>query len=264
MAQAVMLLEEALAETPKDPHLHQEMARLMRSLGQPELALEHLEQAVENNPDDVEANVELAQIYRDHQQTPQAIECLEAALQNDPKHPTALVMRASLAEQQHDTQTAIETYHRVLCSDPNHVKARLQIARLELENQSPNLAAPLLRAVCQCNRATPTESAEARWSLGVAYGQENRWSDAVTALAEASSHRDDMTADDWYRLAYARGKVGDWNQAQNDVQQALRINPRHENAQAMLNVFRWQSPNPEGSLLRIGHSRKPLPTPRLW
>ncbi len=215
--QAVALLEEALEETPNDPHLHRELARLMLSRQNYPAAVEHLEQAVEHNPDDMEANVELAKLYIEHQQPEAAAERLDAALQNDPKHTTALLLRAKLAERLNDPQTAIETYHRVLCCDPNHVEARLRIALLQLEDHQPNLAAPLLRSVCQCSRAGCNEIADARWSLGVAYGQEGRWPDAVETLSAAAEIRPSMSADDWYRLAYARTRLDDWSGARKDL-----------------------------------------------
>ncbi len=261
---AAAYYEEALEETPNDPQLHRELARLWICLNQNQKALEHLEEAVEFNPDDVEANVDLAELYIHYQQPALAVARLETALQNDPKHPTALILRARLAANFHDPSTAIENYHRVLCADPNHVEARMQLASLQLEQHQPSLSAPLLRSVCQCARATPREIAEARWTLGIAYGQEARWSDALNALAAAAEHRQAMSPDDWYRLAYARGQVDDWEGARRDVYRALQMNPNHQNAHAMLEVLRGQESLPDAPILRIGHSIKPIPAPHLW
>ena len=256
------LFEEALEETPNDPHLHRELARLLLCQQQFHAAVEHLEQAVEHNPDDVEANVELAKLYIEHQLPQAAVERLDSALQNDPKHTTALLLRAKLAEHLHDPQTAIETYHRLLCCDPNHVEARVRIARLQLEENQPNLAAPLLRSVCQCSRANCNEIADARWSLGVAYGQERRWPDAVEALSCAAEYREPMSADDWYRLAYARTQLEDWKGARQDLGRALHLNPRHENAQAMLGVLNRQlSPGLAHSPHRPHRRGNPRPGP---
>jgi tetratricopeptide (TPR) repeat protein len=261
---AAACFHEALKETPDDPHLHREMARILMGLHQNQLALEHLEAAVEFNPDDVEANIDLAELYIEYGHYNEAIERVDAALHNDPKHTSALLMRAQLAECFHDPQTAIETYHRVLCADPNHVEARVQLASLQLEQHQPNLSAPLLRSVCQCSRATPAEVAEARWNLGIAYGQEARWNDALGALVAATEHRSHMTPDDWYRLAYVRGQMGDWEGARRDVYRVLQMNPQHHNAQAMLEVMRTQAPEGNAPILRIGHSIKPIPIPALW
>lgn len=263
--QAVALLEEALEETPDDPHFHRELARLLRSQGQPSRAQEHLKQAVAHNPNDVEANVELAEISLEFHQPSLAVQHVEAALQNDPKNLKALLLRAKLAEFQSDRQTAIETYQRVLGIDPNHVEARVRIASIQLENRQPSLAAPLLRSVCQSSRATPEEVAEAQLALGVAYGQERRWSDAVEILSAAVVAEGElMSADAWYRLAYARSQLGDWEGVRHDLNEALRINPRHENALTMLDVLRSKRESPEAPILRIGHSIKPIPVPEFW
>lgn len=262
--QAAACLQEALKETPNDPELHREMARLLIGLHQNQKALEHLEQAVEYNPDDVEANIDLAELYIEQHQPALAVARLDAALHNDPKHTTALVMRARLAQNLCDWQTAIETYHRVLCADPEHVEARVQLAALQLEQHQPNLSAPMLRSVCQCSRATPAEVAESRWALGIAYGQENRWSDALGALVTATEHRAIMSADDWYRLAYVRGQLGDWEGARRDVYRVLQMNPHHYNAQAMLDVLQGRESLPDAPIMRIGHSIKPIPKPALW
>jgi tetratricopeptide (TPR) repeat protein len=261
---AAACLEAALKETPNDPQLHREMARLLIGIDQNQKALAHLEQAVEYDPDDVEANIALSELYIANHQPALAVERLETALHNDPKHTTALLLRAKLAERLCDPQTAIETYHRVLCADPNHVKARVELASLQLEQRQPSLSAPLLRSVCQCSRATPAEAAEARWALGIAYGQENRWNDALGALAMAAEHRAFMSPDDWYRLAYVRGQLGDWEGARRDVYRVLQMNPRHHNAQAMLEVLHGQESLPDAPILRTGHSIKPLPKPELW
>lgn len=264
VAQAIHLFEEALEQNPNDPHVHRELARLLRHQGQFHQALEHLENAVEDNPDDVEANVELAQLYIEHNLPARATDCLDTALQNDPKHITALLLRAKLAETLHDTEMAVETYHRVLSADPNNVKARVQIAALELQKNQPSLSAPLLRSVCHCSRATPEEVAEAQWNLGIAYGQEQRWADAVQALTKAADNCRPLSADDWYRLAYAHSQLQDWQAVKRNVDNALRINPQHENSLAMLGVLRWQKQSPDAPILRIGHSVKPIPTPELW
>ena len=266
LPQAVVYFDEALEEAPNDPHLHRELARLLLSLDRPQLALAHLEEAVDQNPDDVEANVELAELYIEHHQPMPAAQRLDAALQNDPKHVTALLLRAKLAEHLDDPQAAIETYHRILSVEPQHVEARLRIAWLELEKHQPNLAAPLLRSVCQSSRTTPDELSAAHWTLGIAYGQEKRWTDAATALMSATEHRHEMSADDWYRLAYAQSEAGDWAEARQNLARVLELNPRHENAQAMLEVFRSRKEATGGPIRRIGHTVTPsyAPTPELW
>jgi tetratricopeptide (TPR) repeat protein len=261
---AAACVDAALKEAPNDPQLHREMARLLIGLHQNQKALAHLEQAVEHSPEDVEANIALAELYVAHHQPALAVQRLDAALHNDPKNTTALLLRAKLAEHLRDPQTAIETYHRVLSADPNHVEARVKLASLQLEQRQPNLSAPLLRSVCQCSRATPAEVAEARWALGIAYGQENRWADALGALATAAEHRAFLSPDDWYRLAYVRGQLGDWEGARRDVYRVLQMNPRHHNAQAMLDVLRGRETLPDAPVLRTGHSIKPLPKPELW
>jgi Tfp pilus assembly protein PilF len=261
---AVACLEAALEETPDNPDLHRDMARLLMGMHQNQRALEHLAAAVECNPDDVEANIDLAKLYIEHHQPALAAQRLDVALHNDPKHTAALLMRAKVAEALYDPNTATETYHRVLCADPNHVEARVQLAALQLEQHQPNLSAPLLRAVCQCSRATPAEVAEARWALGIAYGQENRWADALNSLVAATEHRAQMSPDDWYRLAYVRGQLGDWEGARRDVYRVLQMNPNHHNAQAMLDVLHGQQSLPEAPILRTGHSIKPIPIPTLW
>jgi Tfp pilus assembly protein PilF len=264
LRQAAAFFERALEEAPHDPHLHRELARLLLNLNQPEKAQGHLEQAVFDNPDDVEANLELAQLYIDNHQAIPAAQRLDAALQNDPKHTMALVLRAKLAEILGDPQMALEIYHRVLGIDPNHVEARVRLAWLQLEKRQPHLSAPILRSVCQSSRAEPEEIAEARWALGIAYGQEHRWPDAVISLMSATEHRGELSADDRYRLAYAKTQLGDWDGAEEELDRALEIDPHHQNAQRMLAQLRQREQSAEATILQIGHSVKPLPRPALW
>jgi tetratricopeptide (TPR) repeat protein len=261
LPRAVELMSQALETNPGDPQLHREMARLMIDTGNRPAAVEHLQYVTEKLPDDSESFVLLAKLLLEQGRTGEATAAADAALSADPLDTTALVMRAALAQRQADSDLALETYYRVLAVEPRHIEARLRVAEIQLDRRRPEIAASMLRAVCQSPHADPNQSAEAGWVLGIAYGQGQRWDEAVTALADAAALRADrMNADDWYRLAYARHQTGDVERSRDDLRQALRLDPRHPKAQAMAEELRQQ----RGGVIRIGHTDPPIPAPQYW
>jgi tetratricopeptide (TPR) repeat protein len=262
LPRAVELMGQALETNPGDPQLHREMARLMIDSGNRPAAVEHLQYATEKLPDDSESFVLLAELLLEQGRGDEATAALDAALTADPLSTTALVMRAALAERRHESDLALETYYRVLAVEPKHVAARLRVAEIQLERERPEIAAAMLRAVCQSPHVAPGDAADAAWTLGIAYGQDGRWEEAVTTLAGAAARRPSrMTADDWYRLAYARNQIGDVERSRDDLRQALQLDPRHPQAQAMAEELQRQQ---GGGVIRIGHTAAPFPTPPYW
>lgn len=263
--QATALLREALALDEDGEGLHREMARLMQAQGNRPAAIKHWQLATEQNPDDVEGLVQLAELFLQNGSKLQAVAALDTALGSDPNHVTALLMRSRLANQVHDNESALAALHQLLSREPGHVEARLMVADLLLKTQRPEQAAPLLRGVCQSPRATDDQIAAASWTLGIAYGQESRWQDAVTELARAADMLGSkVSADDWYRLAYARTQTGDIAGSQADVRRALRVNPQHQQARAMEKYLRVQDSSSSDGVIRIGHTNAPPWPPAGW
>lgn len=251
---AYHLLRQAVETNPEDPELHREVARLAIDRGDSKAAIEHLRFATTNMPDDSESFVTLARLLEAEGRQREAVVALNNALIADPLQPTALLKRADHAEKANDPELASEIYHRLLAVDSHHAEAQIRLAKLQMNDGRPSEAAPLLRAAAQSPLASIEQTALAKWSLGIAYGQLDRWSDAATTLASAAeSVPGEMSADDWYRIAYARHRSGDIPGTRADLQRVFRINPSHQAAHTMADALKFEILDSEG-ILRIGHS----------
>lgn len=231
--EAGVLLGRAIEANPEDSEARRKLARLLLEGGDVDAAVRQLRAAVVQNPDDVDSFVGLARIQMDHGRTDGAEWAIVQALEIEAGHVGALLLLAELAEARGSEPLALETYHRILAGDPENIRARQRIAEIQIASGRPERAAPLLRAVCESETATEEQAAEARWTLGIAYGRQRRWRDSSAALAQAATHRKTMSADDWYRLAYARFAAGDRSGAYADASTALRLQPGHSQAAAL-------------------------------
>ncbi|MCH7687681.1 MAG: tetratricopeptide repeat protein [Planctomycetes bacterium] len=261
---AKRLLEHAAEINSEDASILHQLARLQSESGESQQAIERLRYAVTKNPQDTAAFVELSRILMQQNRYPEANQTLKAALQLDPNHIEALMLSGSWEERHNQTSLAMETYHRVLGIDSDHVEAKLKIALLQMKSGAIDRAAPTLRWICQSDRADEAKQTEAYWSLGILYGLQDRWSDAVDSLSAALSKRKTISADDWYRLAYARYKAGDKNGAGRNLQTALRNNPNHAAALAMAAALQYETDLQDGRIINVGAVAAAVPAPPGW
>lgn len=231
------LLHRAGKLTPDDPDVHRELARTLLAQGQRRDAIEALSHAIENDPDDMTSRVQLARLLIDEGLPELAAEPLDRAIEIDARNVDALLLKAKLSEQVGKQDVALETYHRVLSCDGEQVDARLALARLQVSTGKWERATPLLRAICECPRSTPEQKANAKWTLGIAYGRDQLWREAAEELSESAEVRTGLSADDWYRLAYARLNAEDFEGAWMAMVKALQTNQQHEPALAMSAFF---------------------------
>ena len=171
--------------------------------------------------------IDLSYLLYEKKQYTDALKNLELGLNLDPTNIRALILKGELEELAGLNGTAIETYHRVLQVDPYNIVSRLKLASLEIKMGEHNRATPILRPICHNNSATIDQRAEAQWLLGIAYGADRRWSDSVASLEQSLKNRKDVTADDWYRVAYACLQDGQMEKVYPAVTQALTLNPMH-------------------------------------
>ena len=263
LEEADSLLDRAGIVCPDDSAVPCQRAELLQAHGDVSGAISQLRIAAARDPDNVETLTRLADLLLRQNRTGEAEVAATSALRADPRHPAALEIRAAIAERRRRDDLALEMYYRLLAESPSDSQARLRIATIELRSGRPERAAPLLREVCHGTQADERERSEARWLLGIAYGAEGRWADAVRELAAAASQRADMSADDWYRLAYARAQVGDTNGAGEDLAQVFGIQPEHGPATAMRSALHGHS-GAKSPWTPAGHSISGFPPPEGW
>lgn len=257
--QAQQLLIQAVRRSPDDPAANRELAELLVTRGRTDAAIEHFRRAIEGNPDDPQSRVALARALFDQKRFAEAAALLDRVLRTAPNHLEALLLKSRLAAVRGGRDRALALSHRALQIDPENIEARLQIADLHLQSGRADRAAPLLRAVCRSSEATVPQTAQARWKLGIAYSEQGRWDEAAASLAAASRERTSMTADDWYRLAYAYHKAGQPERSREALQRVLAEQPQHADARALASALAGS--HASQALIPVDHAESTVPTP---
>lgn len=252
LLQATNRLREATKVDPADVASRLNLARLHREAGRTSEAIAALREVVALTPDDAKAWAELGELEFQSGNQVAANESLEQALRFNPHMTSALLLKGELEElRQYDNQ-ALELYHRVLALEPQHAGAMLRIARIHMRSDEPMRSTLLLRRICQCRGATQDEIAEARWLLGLAYGQQQRWEDAAESLQITMELTPGAGANELYYLAYAQYQSGYHFEASQVAQQILRIDPQFAPAEALLQSAATISAKPPAGIMLIG------------
>lgn len=228
LSEAILLLSQAVQINPRDAEAHQRLGQLMFAQGRHAEAVPHLKYAASLSPDDAVGWIRLARAQRKCRASGVAAESLDLALKLEPQNVNALLMSAALEQQLSGDQAAMELYHRVLAVDPQCTEALSQLAQIHLQERQADLATPILRSLLQKSDLSPTATSETRWRLGIAYGAQKRWPDAIDSLKPSLSTPQHNAAHDWYRLAYAAYQAQDTRQTKHAVQQALALEAKHE------------------------------------
>jgi len=228
LSEAILLLSQAVQIHPRDAEAQQRLGQLMCAEGRHAEAVPHLKYAASLSPDDAVGWIRLARAQRECRAAGVAAESLDLALKLEPQNLSALLMRAQLKRQLSGDQAAMELYHRVLAVDPQSTEALSALAQIHLRQRQADLATPILRSLLQKSDLPAAATSETRWRLGIAYGAQQRWPDAVDTLKPSLSTPQHNAVDDWYRLAYAAYQARDTRQTAQAVQQALALEAGHE------------------------------------
>ncbi|MBD3672054.1 MAG: tetratricopeptide repeat protein [Planctomycetaceae bacterium] len=238
-----------------------ELARLHRERGQIDEAIKSLREVVSLTPDDTRAWFELGELYYEKGNYHHAEASLDASLQLDPRNIKALMIKAEIEEQRRFESQALEYYYRVLAIEENYPPALLGIARIHMRNEEPVRASILLRSVCYCRGAAPAQIAEARWLLGIAYGQEHRWEESVESLKIATEIMDPPGAEDLYYLAYAQYQAGNDLEATKTINLLLQQYPAHRPTLALAQAVKQRQTELTGEYRQVSATVSMTPPP---
>ena len=225
--QAAELLQQAVASNPNNAGVRKQLSEFLITNGYSEEAIQQLKKTMVLSPDDPKPYIDLAYLLHEKKQYTDSLKNLELGLTLDPVNIRALLLKGELEELANLNSASVETYHRVLQVEPYNLVSRLKMAELQIKMGEPNRATPILRPICHNTAATIEQRSKAQWLLGIAYGAEKRWNDSVRSLELALKNREDTTADDWYRMAYASLQANEMEKVYYSVTQALSLNPEH-------------------------------------
>jgi len=239
-AKALHLLSSAVEINPRDCETRIELSEMLLENGSCDAAVSHLRQVVKQNPEDARSHIKLAQAMRKRGDLREAERLCDIAIRLDPVNAEGLVLRGVLYEQQQQDESALRVYYRAMHTNPDRTDAALRIAAIQLRRNASRQAGAVARSLLERTDISAAHRSEAEWMLGLAYSQEQRWNLATPSLksaADSKSFAQAMKADDWYQLAYASWQTGDLSRADQANAQALRLQPKHAEAQSLLTVL---------------------------
>ncbi|MBV11711.1 tetratricopeptide repeat protein [Rubinisphaera sp.] len=212
LEQAREHLEKAIKIEPHHAETWWNLAELSIQQDRYNQAIVELKEYLELQPDDPHGYLRLAQLYYLQNDYEPAQVALKETIRRIPNNIDAVMLSGRLARKQADHSQAMSAYYHVLQINPNHAEATLELAEMLLAKHESVQAATILRSLARSN-LIPEDEARTHLNLGIAYGQNGRWEDAVEHLAIADSMAEKPTQRDRYRLAYAHYKAGTSQQA---------------------------------------------------
>jgi tetratricopeptide (TPR) repeat protein len=257
--EARQLLSRAAAIAPDDPEIQRDIGRGLLLAGETQEAIKHLHYMMRRGVDDPDAYLDLARILFEQRRYAECEELVDSALRLVPTHIEAQLLKGQLAEVRNRDDEALEVYYRLLAADPTATEATLRICDLLVRTGQPSQAAPLLASIADSERVTPAEQARAHWELGQIYANDRRWSEATDQLSAAAELRKELSADDWYQIAYAAWESGQRDKARDFLWKALAIDRNHADALALASLFRQSD-----AAAQTAYSPPPLPAPKGW
>ncbi|TWT59396.1 Formate-dependent nitrite reductase complex subunit NrfG [Rubinisphaera italica] len=212
LEQARQHLEKSIKIEPHHAETWWNLAELSIQQDRYSQAIVELKEYLELQPDDPHGYLRLAQLYYLQNEYELAQTALKETIRRIPNNIDAIMLSGRLARKQADHPLAMSAYYHVLQVNPNHAEATLELAEMLLAKHESVQAAAILRGLTRTN-LIPEDESRAHLNLGIAYGQTERWEDAVEHLAKADAMTDQPTPRDRYRLAYAHYKAGTSQQA---------------------------------------------------
>lgn len=205
-------LEDAASMHPNHAETWWNLAEISVQQESPNNAIQELKRYIELQPKDPQGHLRLAQLYYLQNRYELADEQLKFALKLSPQNFDAALLAARLALKRSGPQQATAAYYRALHLHPGHAQATLELAELLIARQESDRAAAMLRDLSHRSLNQEHEH-RIHLNLGIAYGQNGRWDNAVEHLTRAREATLDPNPRDHYRLAYAHWKAGESQQS---------------------------------------------------
>ncbi len=149
-----------------------------------------------------------------------------------------------------DFETARKSYERVLQLAPDNLVGLVNLGMVEFSAGNPKAAEPLLKKAVQIR----IETAPAWLALGTLYMDQDRLDEALAALAQATIY-EPSNARARNFLGVVCGRKGWYDAAQDELRQALKIDPNYSDAHYNLALFYLEQKPPAIELGRRHYYR---------
>jgi protein O-GlcNAc transferase len=219
LAAATAKMKEAIAESPQNAELHDELGSIYAQRQDWSNAHQSFNAALQADPNLAMAHLHLALTLQAEQQ-PGALEEFTKAYQLGPQNAVIAVEFGQFLATSGDDEQAIPVLRRALEVDPNNPTAAYQLGlALQRTNKVDEAISLLQRAAT----ADPND-AEILTNLGMALCQAQRAKDAVPVLQQAVSLTpDNPTAHENLAVAYIQ--LSQFEDAVNQLREALKLSP---------------------------------------
>lgn len=229
LTNAMALYTQAIARSPDDAVLHENVATLLQDFGREEEALKHWRRVVELLPHNEQGWFGLANLLDATGRPTDAIPMFREALLRRPNSPEArsgLALALSNAGRQVE---AIAEYEKVIRTSPGFVEARINLGlTLAAQGRYQDAAAQYMEVIRRQSNNVP-----ARINLGKLFALEGKPAEAVTWYREALTLKPE-NAVAHYNLGNALNALSQFDEATRHFGEAVKHRP--EFAEARYNL----------------------------
>lgn len=187
LAEAIDLLERSRKAQHPGVHLLNNLGIAYRRARRFEQARSTLLEAVAMDPRFAPAQCNLGNVLLDLEDLPAATRAFEASIRAKPDYAEAHAAIAKIAELSHDLTAARAAAMRALTFDPQHPVANLALARVDLREDRPAVAAARLQAMTGRSIAAATNAAITHGLLGQALDRLGNFEQAFAAFTQANA-----------------------------------------------------------------------------
>ena len=244
--QAVNYLEQAIISDPQNTNLHLKLAGAYERLGKTDKAIKEYnlsltksgdnqevltsleniwKQRIAQNPDDAEAHANLGAVYQKKNDFSAALQEYTKAEELNPSNITTRLNLGTLYQAQKDYETAIEAYDTIIEYNPNYMQAYLYKAQCYRAMGNKEAAMQNYKLALNLEPSNQNIKDEMYEMYEADMSPEQR-----LAFVYGQLQKEPQNADLTYRYAYELHKAGKTADAITYYNQAIKLNPKNEDA----------------------------------
>ena len=218
---ALARVDEQIRRAPRNSAYYTLRGTLLLAKGDTDGAIDAFTRSTQLNKNDVDAFALLGQAYSMKGSVPQAIAAYQRSVENNPNDARSYVLLGSLEYGQKNYKRAHDMYEKALGVEHDYPLAANNLAYIMLErDENLDVAASLAQVA---RRGMPEEPTSAD-TLGWAYYKKGAYSLAIDLFQDAL-RTSPNNATYHYHLAMALQQIHRWDQARQEFQKALELNP---------------------------------------
>lgn len=251
------LLHKAVQQSPRSPHIHNNLANLLQAEGQLDKAEKHFKRAIKLNPQHAEAHFNLGHLFRNQRKWRRALHHFNQAAKLMPQQTELLMLQGEMHEQLQEIEQARQCYQKITAHQP--VEGLFLQAQLFYRQRELKAAAQAFESILQRQPAhwqslfylgeiafelhqlskaqrfhqevllQQPEHAPSHNTLGSVYFLSGQYEPAEFHYREALKHAPEF-AQVANNLGAVRVAQKKYDEAESFVQQALELDPQYAGA----------------------------------